>query len=134
MSPFFLIFVKLAKLPFGSVIMGNIPTELQISLSGRAKEIYFVGFSDLHNGAVKLFNPTTKRIILRHSYKYLSDVEPSSTTFLTPEDPIISSPLASSDIFHDEPPTITPPDDDEFTLTSRPNSKAPFAYNCTLLK
>ncbi len=70
-------------LPFGSVIMGNIPTELQTSRSGRASETYFVGCSELHSGAIKLFNPTTKRVILRHSFKYLSDVELSSTTFVS---------------------------------------------------
>jgi hypothetical protein len=108
--------------------MGNIPTELQTSLSGRANATYFVGCSEQHNDAIKLFNPTTKRVILRDSFKYLSDVESSSTTFVFPEDNSTASPISNSNILINEPPMPTSPDKDEFTFISLPKSKAPAAY------
>jgi hypothetical protein len=80
LSPYFLWnnahydYANFPLLPFGSIIMANIPTDLQTSRSGRSKESYYVGCSEIHHGAVKLFNPITKRVTLRHSFKFLSDV------------------------------------------------------------
>jgi hypothetical protein len=114
--------------------MGHIPNDLQTSLSGRSKEHYFVGCSELHHGAVKLFNPLTKRVTLRHSFKYLSDVEQTSTTFLIPEDQSPNSDLTfDSSTSTDSPDDTSPLDEDEFTFTPISKAKAlakyKFAYS-----
>jgi hypothetical protein len=104
-------------LPFGSVVMGNIPLPQQTTLSGRAIENVYVGCSDLHAGAVKLFNLQTKRITIRHSFKYLSDVEPTSTTFIIPvEDAqVAAEDLPQPNIFSKSDVSLMP-DNDEFTF------------------
>jgi hypothetical protein len=127
-------FKSFPLMPFGSIIMGNIPTDLQTSLSGRSKELYYVGCSELHHGAVKLFNPETKRVTLRHSFKFISDLEPTSTTCIIPEDtskPTDQTPVM--DVPIDPSREVVAPDDDEFTFhpvnKARAPSKYKFAYN-----
>jgi hypothetical protein len=104
-------------------------------MSGRAIESVFVGCSDLHEGAIKVFNPQTKRTTLRHSFKYLSDVEPTSTTYIIPveEDHVATRDLSISDPHPNSDASIMP-DDDEFTFipvtktTSAAKYKFAFAF------
>jgi hypothetical protein len=69
-------------LPFGSVVMAHIPLCHQTALSGRSIETIYVGRAPLHRDAILVFNPKTKRILVRHSFKYLSEDEPLSTTYV----------------------------------------------------
>jgi hypothetical protein len=86
--------------------MGNIPTKLQTSLSGKSWETYFVEGSDLHHGTGNLYKPFTKRITLRYSFKYI-DVEPTSTTYIVPKD--VTSPLSQIDKPPHSPTSKTKP-------------------------
>ena len=63
-----------AILPFGSRVLAHLPLTLQTALSGRAFPTIYVGRAPGVKGAVKLFNPATKRIILRRTFKVLGPV------------------------------------------------------------
>ena len=67
--------IKTSILPFGSVFAAHQPLADQTALSGRSQEAVFVGITPTYAGGVTLFNPTTKRTFIRHSFKYLSDDE-----------------------------------------------------------
>jgi hypothetical protein len=69
-------------LPFGSVVMAHIPLQLQTALSGRSIETIYIGRAPLHRDAILVFNPKTKRVLVRHSFKFLSEDEPVSTTYV----------------------------------------------------
>ena len=76
-------------LPFGSIVMSHIPLDQQTSLSGRAVECVYVGRAPLHSDAIKLFNPNTKRCIIRQSFKYISTEEQISPTYVfSPDVPL----------------------------------------------
>ena len=88
-------------LPFRSVIAAHRPLADQTALSGRSQEAMFVGIAPNYAGGVTLFNPTTKRTFIRHSFKYLSDIEPVSTSYVvaapTPADEeVLSGPISDS--------------------------------------
>ena len=52
-----------------------------------------MGIAHDYVGGVVLFNPTTKRSVVRHSFKYLDDNDPTSTSYSSPlsspADPIL---------------------------------------------
>ena len=75
-------FVKTPILPFGFIVAAQKPLVSQTALSGRSKEAIFVGIAPQHTGGVILYNPTTKRTFIRHFFKYLSDDEPISTSYV----------------------------------------------------
>ena len=118
---------------FGSVIAAQRPLPSQTALSGRSIESLFVGIAHSHTSEVILFNPATKRTYVRQSFKYLSDDDPISTSYVvftdssppsTPAEPI-SDHLANLD------PIIDPSED--FQYATVPLSRAPsniikFAY------
>ena len=79
-NPFDLI--KTTILPFDSIIAAHRPLADQTALSGRFQEAVFVGIAPNYAGGVTVFNPTTKRTFIRHSFKYLSDIEPVSTSYV----------------------------------------------------
>jgi len=58
-------------LPFGSVVMAHVPVTQQVALGPRSFETYAVGVAPGVKGGVRLFNPATKRIIVRRSFKVL---------------------------------------------------------------
>ena len=62
-------------LPFGSVVAAHHPLAAQTALSGRSYEAIFIGIAHAHANAVIPFNPVTKKNFVRHSFKYLTDVE-----------------------------------------------------------
>jgi hypothetical protein len=109
--------------------MGSIPLPHQTTLSGRAIESVYVGCSELHSGAVKLFNLQTKRTTIRHSFKYLSDIEPISTTFIIPiNDEVTAEYLPHSGSVSNVVASLIP-DDDEFTLIPvTKNTSVAFAF------
>ena len=78
-------FMKTPILPFGSVVAAHRPLAAQTALSGRSYEAIFIGIAHAHVNAVILFNPITKKSFIRHSFKYLADVEsPISLTDVYP--------------------------------------------------
>jgi hypothetical protein len=52
-------------LPFGQIVHAHIPLSLQTALSGRSQLTYCIGMAPGYKGGILLFNPTTKRCIVR---------------------------------------------------------------------
>ena len=63
-------------MPFGSIVMAHRPTDLQTALSGRSFVTHSVGCAPEHKGGLLLFNPATKRYIIRRSFKVLGPSMP----------------------------------------------------------
>ncbi len=60
-------------LAFGTIVMAHLPIEQQHALSGRSFEAYYVGCAPDYRGGILLYNPVSKRTIIRRSYKVLGD-------------------------------------------------------------
>ena len=58
-------------LPFGTIVQAHIPLVLQTPLSGRSFEAIAVGMAKNHRHGIQLFNPKTKRIIIRRTIKVM---------------------------------------------------------------
>jgi hypothetical protein len=58
-------------LPFGTLVMAHLPLELQHALSGRSFETFYVRSAHEHKNGLLLFNPVTKRCIVRRTFKAL---------------------------------------------------------------
>ena len=67
-------------LPFGSVIAAHKPLATQTALSGRSIEAVYVGIAHSYVEFLILFNPITKRSFVRHSFKFISEDEPVTTS------------------------------------------------------
>ena len=65
-------------LPFGSIVMAHIPLKLQSAGSQRAEVTYSVGTSLAHKKGLILYNPRTKREIVRGTFKTIGPVRPTS--------------------------------------------------------
>jgi len=90
-------------LPFGSVVMAHIPLALQRSLGPRSVETFVVGCSLAHVGGLLLYNPTTKRVIIRRSFKTIGPTRPPSLTYslLLDYDSLVAVPSPSDDLLVD---------------------------------
>jgi hypothetical protein len=55
-------------LPFGQLVNAHIPLSQQTALSGRSHITYCVGITPGYKGGILLFNPTTKRCIVRRTH------------------------------------------------------------------
>ena len=51
-------------LPFETRVLAHLPLRLQTALSGRVFDFIYVGRAPGLKGVIKLFNPSSKRIIL----------------------------------------------------------------------
>ena len=60
-------FFKSPHLPFGCRVMAHIPSSLQSKLSDNAVLHYYVGSALFHKAGIMLFNPKTKRTIVRRT-------------------------------------------------------------------
>jgi hypothetical protein len=58
-------------LPFGCLVMSRIPLELQTALGGRSVVTFNVGRAKGYKGGVQLFNPETKRMVIRRDFKVM---------------------------------------------------------------
>jgi hypothetical protein len=96
--------LKIPMIPFGSIVMGHIPLDLQTKSGHRSTLTYCVGSATDYKGGLLLFNPTTNHTIIRRTFKVLGPQLPSS--------PITSLPLTSLD------PTILLPTRDMMTTSS----------------
>jgi hypothetical protein len=67
--------------PFGTIVMAHIPVKLQHALGGRALETIAVGSTLGYSGGVLLFNPRTKKQIVRRSFKTFGDSIPETPTY-----------------------------------------------------
>jgi hypothetical protein len=74
-------------LPFGTRVLAHLPLKLQTALSGRAFPAIYVGRAPGVKGAIKLFNPSSKRTILRRTFKVLG-----------PTDSVLSDPFTRTHI------------------------------------
>ena len=68
----------LPMLPFGSIVMAHIPLAQQTALGPRSILHYSVGTSELHLGGLQLFNPLTKRLVVRRTFKVLGPIRPDT--------------------------------------------------------
>ena len=59
--------VKLPMILFGSFVMAHVPEDQQAVETGRSILHYAVGTSLGHRGELRLFNPKTKREVIRHT-------------------------------------------------------------------
>ena len=60
---------KYPMLPFGAIVMAHIPLTKQAVGTPRSELTYAVGTSLLHKKGLKLYNPNTKREIIRGTFK-----------------------------------------------------------------
>ncbi len=60
-------------LAFGTIVMAHLPIEQQHALSGKSFEAYYVGSAPDYRGGILLYDPLSKRTIIRRSYKVLGD-------------------------------------------------------------
>ena len=74
--------LKLPMIPFGSVVMAHVPLDQQTTDGPRSILHYAVGTSLSHLGGLKLFNPVTKRVVTRRTYKVLG---PEPQPYTQPE-------------------------------------------------
>ena len=70
---------KFPMIPFGSVVMAHVPLKQQEVGSPKAILHYAVGTSMGHRGGMRLWNPKTKREIVRHTYKTIGITPPTQT-------------------------------------------------------
>ena len=74
--------LKLPMIPFGSVVMAHVPLDQQTTDGPRSILHYAVGTSLGHQGGLQLFNPVTKRVVVRRTYKVLG---PEPQPYTRPE-------------------------------------------------
>ena len=58
-------------IPFGSIVMAHIPLDQQTTNGPKSIKTYAVGTALGHLGGLRLFNPLTKREVIRRTYKVL---------------------------------------------------------------
>ena len=63
--------LKLPMIPFGSVVMAHVPLDQQTTDGPRSVLHHAVGTSLGHQGGLRLYNPATKRVVIRRTYKIL---------------------------------------------------------------
>ena len=61
------------RLPYGTTVVAQYPLALQTIRTGRGFEAVVIGRADDHIGGIKLFNPLTKKVIIRRTYKVIGD-------------------------------------------------------------
>ena len=71
-------------LPFGTRVLAHLTLKLQTALSGRAFSAIYIGRAPGVKGAIKLFNPSSKRTILRRTFKIIGPTDFSSPDPLIP--------------------------------------------------
>ena len=64
-----------SDLTFKLRVLAHLPLNLQTAISGRAFETIYVGRAPGVKGAIKLLNPSSKRIILRRTFKVLGPTD-----------------------------------------------------------
>ena len=77
-------------IPFGSRVIAHLPLKLQTPLSTRGFQTIAVGRASYTKGGIRLFNPETKRIILRRTFKVMSQLDHQPTSMLDSIDVEIS--------------------------------------------
>ena len=63
--------LTLPMIPFGSVVMAHVPLTQQAVGSPKSILHYAVGTAMGHQGELRLFNPATKRAVIRRTYKLI---------------------------------------------------------------
>ena len=101
----------------------------------------FIGIAHTHAGGIILFNPTTKGTFIRHSFKYLSDIEPNSTSYVVADiTPVVEEVLigtlsnrTNTKLFITVQPGMNNPEaPEDYSYVHLPKARAPtrihFAY------
>ncbi len=67
-------------IPFGSVVKAHIPLDSQTGFSGKSIDTIYVGMAHGRHGGILLYNPKTKRTIVRRSFRVMGPVsQPKSS-------------------------------------------------------
>ena len=69
-------------IPFGSRVLAHLPLALQTPSTARGFPTIAVGRASYTKGGIRLFNPETKRIILRRTFKVMSQLDRQPTSAL----------------------------------------------------
>lgn len=122
-------------LPFGTVVLAHYPVETQHALGGRAFETFSVGIAPGYKGGILLFNPETKKYIVRRTFKPLGPKAPVSTTYKLPieyDTEFVDVPVSSDDRFNPDNHDLTAAPVDSLHTAARPS--APTAASKTTSK
>jgi len=95
---------KYPMLPFGSIVMAHIPVSQQTAGSQRSQVTYCVGTSLAHKKGLILYNPQTKREIIRGTFKTLGPIRPTIDRMsyeVTSDDDIVELPMMTDIETHD---------------------------------
>ena len=94
-----------------------IPLDDQTALGGRSIRTFYVGFAQGHKGGILLYNPKTKRTIVRRSFKIMGPIDQSNSNIIleclehkdddqeTILDPI-DVPLTNKEVVYDLPAAL----------------------------
>jgi hypothetical protein len=76
------------SIPFGSIVKAHVPLDSQSGFSGRSIDTIYIGMAHGKHGGILLFNPITKRTIVRRSFRVMGPVNQpkSSLTFESNDD------------------------------------------------
>lgn len=66
---------KIPLIPFGSRVLAHLPLKRQTALSGRTFPAIAVGRASGVKGSIKLFYQSTKRVIIRRTFKLIGQVD-----------------------------------------------------------
>ena len=70
---------KTPIIPFGSIVMAHVPTKLQTGLGARSFTTIAIGSTPGIKGGILLYNPKTKRTVVRRTFKVIGpDLPPPS--------------------------------------------------------
>ena len=96
--------LKFPMLPFGSIVMAHIPLALQSAGSQRSEVTYCVGTSLDHKKGLRLYNPRTKKEIIRGTFKTIGPQHISKESInyeINVDDSILELPSTEPEILSD---------------------------------
>jgi len=96
--------LKFPMLPFGSIVMAHIPLSLQSAGSQRSEITYYVGTSLEHKKGLRLYNPRTKKEIIRGTFKTIGPNRISNESInyeINENDSILELPATEPEILYD---------------------------------
>jgi hypothetical protein len=107
---------KTPILPYGTMVVAHFPLQLQTIRTGRGFPAIVVGRASEHTGGIKLFNPETKKEIVRRTFKFMGEAPIKGLLFESPIE--IEIPLEEEDNIHpndsddDDMPTLMEEDNE----------------------
>ena len=82
--------------------MGHLPLDLQTATTGRSGKRYFVGMAHDFNSGIRLYCPTNKTTITRHSYKFIDTVNPNTPVYVISDPNVVFNTSLPVDSFSND--------------------------------